>query len=292
MERNQNQRQTPGSSPGSSPRRDEVPPYYRPPEKKEVTTSGFNKILLGGLLLAFIGGGGLIASRFLTSGSGGEEISKASDHRRELVQSILALRDEDYHPDKLPALKKALKLKYPEARVEIQEKASSVDLTEKSIPTQEEHQHHHDVAPRDIEQGNLEVERNNALASESLIMQLSEDTIAREEKAEAEIRKLRDEQRRRVEMAQSQHNQSHPDHAGELGLYKGILTKCYIHGHDVHFVTEFGMIIQHVEKDDILYGRAMEARGIINSNDGRVVVVLYENGIQVFDSMGTLLRSK
>ncbi len=82
--------------------------------------------------------------------------------------------------------------------------------------------------------------------------------------------------------------------ASQLGLYKGILTRCYIGGHDVHWIDENGSIIDHVAVDQVLKPNDETARAVINSATGleqTVVVVVYEKGYEIFDHQGRRLEA-
>lgn len=82
--------------------------------------------------------------------------------------------------------------------------------------------------------------------------------------------------------------------ASQLGLYKGILTRCYIGGHDVHWINENGSIIDHVALDQVLNPNDETARAVINSATGleqTVVVVVYQKGYEIFDHQGRRLEA-
>ncbi len=77
----------------------------------------------------------------------------------------------------------------------------------------------------------------------------------------------------------------------EFGLFKGAITKCYISGHDMHWIDPSGWILKHVEKDEPVTGNVLVAREIINSSEKGVVVTVYENGYEIYDSQGTLISA-
>lgn len=84
-----------------------------------------------------------------------------------------------------------------------------------------------------------------------------------------------------------------PDVA-KLGLYKGILSHCYISGHDVHWLDDSGAILDHVEVDKILGEKDEAARALINrayESNQDIVVVVYEKGIEVFNHAGQRLEA-
>lgn len=79
--------------------------------------------------------------------------------------------------------------------------------------------------------------------------------------------------------------------AAQLGFFKGILTRCYIGGHDVHWVNETGMILEHVDVQLPLPGTASVARGLINESSNKVIVVVYEKGYEVYGTSGELIKT-
>lgn len=98
------------------------------------------------------------------------------------------------------------------------------------------------------------------------------------------IAALKNEQKKIVEQPQT-----NPDRA-RLGLYKGILSKCYIGGKDVHWINEDGAILEHVSTETSLNGNASVARQVIHDMGGGLVVVVYEKGYEVYGSDGKLLK--
>ena len=82
-----------------------------------------------------------------------------------------------------------------------------------------------------------------------------------------------------------------PLSASQLGFFKGILTRCYISGHDVHWINDSGMILEHVDFSTPLHQGANAAREIINSEKDRVVVVVYEKGYEVYKANGELVKT-
>ena len=107
---------------------------------------------------------------------------------------------------------------------------------------------------------------------------------ANQAKAAEAIANLKSEQQRIVEQPQT-----NPDKA-KLGLYKGILSKCYIGGNDVHWVNENGAILEHVNTETPLTGNASVARQMIHDMGGGLVVVVYEKGYEVYGSDGKLIK--
>lgn len=98
------------------------------------------------------------------------------------------------------------------------------------------------------------------------------------------IAALKNEQKKIVEQPQT-----NPDRA-RLGLYKGILSKCYIGGNDVHWINEDGAILDHVSTETSLNGNISVARKMIHDMGGGLVVVVYEKGYEVYGSDGKLIK--
>ncbi len=76
----------------------------------------------------------------------------------------------------------------------------------------------------------------------------------------------------------------------ELGLYKGILTRCYIDGHDVHWIDENGLIISHVLLGTTIDPKAEVARGMINQSTDNIIVIMHEKGYEVYGANGDLIK--
>jgi|GEM_PF-2846588 hypothetical protein len=76
----------------------------------------------------------------------------------------------------------------------------------------------------------------------------------------------------------------------ELGLYKGILTRCYIDGHDVHWIDENGLIISHVLLDSTIDPKAEVARSMINQSTENIIVIMHEKGYEVYGANGDLIK--
>lgn len=112
-----------------------------------------------------------------------------------------------------------------------------------------------------------------------------EQAHVNQKRAADAIEILKQEQKEIVESPEK-----NPDRA-KLGLYKGILSKCYIGGHDVHWVDETGSILQHVDVETPLTGTASIARNMIYEMGGGLVVVIYEKGYEVYGSDGKLIKS-
>lgn len=111
-----------------------------------------------------------------------------------------------------------------------------------------------------------------------------EEARANQSKAAEAIAALKSEQKQIVEQPQT-----NPDKA-KLGLYKGILSKCYIGGNDVHWINENGAILEHVSTETPLTGNASVARQMIHDMGGGMVVVVYEKGYEVYGSDGKLIK--
>lgn len=78
----------------------------------------------------------------------------------------------------------------------------------------------------------------------------------------------------------------------ELGLYKGILTRCHIDGHDVHWIDENGIILSHILIGSAIDPKAEAARNMINQSTDKIVVVMYEKGYEVYGSNGELIKKQ
>lgn len=76
----------------------------------------------------------------------------------------------------------------------------------------------------------------------------------------------------------------------KLGPYMGILSKCYLPEHDVHWVNENGAIHDHVGLKTSLSGNASVARKLIYEMGGGMVVVIYENGYEAYGMDGKQIR--
>jgi hypothetical protein len=85
---------------------------------------------------------------------------------------------------------------------------------------------------------------------------------------------------------------SRKDPNSNLGLFKGILTKCYISGHDVHWINENAEILDHVEVGIQIDPKGQVARDMINQSSDRIVVIMFEKGYEVYSSNGALLKSE
>lgn len=77
----------------------------------------------------------------------------------------------------------------------------------------------------------------------------------------------------------------------QLQTFKGALTKCYIKGHDMHWINDQGWILEHVELDAELSPNVLVARKIIAKKGAGFVVVVYEKGYEAYDSLGNLIET-
>jgi hypothetical protein len=87
-------------------------------------------------------------------------------------------------------------------------------------------------------------------------------------------------------------NPDKPMKAAGLGLYRGILTQCFLSDHDVHWINDEGVIQDHISLETRLNESDEKARGIINkavSREESVVVVVYETGFEVFNALNLRL---
>lgn len=274
---------------------------YTPPPKK--TQSGIGKIIATGLLMVVLGGGAFLASKQMTNDGGDTTVSQESYSRKALVQSILALQDEDY--DKKAAAVKTTSAQDHsghghdhEASAGDPEKAPQpVESTPVAEPESES------VVNEEAELKAQEEARKAQIGADLAAMkELSDEAKTRQARAEEQIKKLRDAHNAMV-LASANGNAPRVTHAvpfpedpkGEvdvsaLGLYKAILTKCYIGGHDVHWVNEDGQIIEHVEKGTPLFGSSAVARNMINQLQPGLIVIIYEKGYEVYSSDGVLIK--
>jgi hypothetical protein len=85
---------------------------------------------------------------------------------------------------------------------------------------------------------------------------------------------------------------SRKDPQSSMGLFKGILTKCYITGHDVHWINENAEILDHVEVGGQIDPKGQVARDMINQSSDRIVVIMFEKGYEVYSSNGALLKAE
>ena len=75
------------------------------------------------------------------------------------------------------------------------------------------------------------------------------------------------------------------------GLYIGLLTKCYMPNHDMHYVEDNGTITRHAQTDAVLHGNTLRARTELSKLGGGTVVLLYEKGYAIYGSDGKLISS-
>jgi hypothetical protein len=100
----------------------------------------------------------------------------------------------------------------------------------------------------------------------------------------------RTEAKKEIETHLAQDSRKDPN--SNLGLFKGILTKCYISGHDVHWINENADILDHVEIQGQIDPKGQVARDMINQSSDRIVVIMFEKGYEVYSSNGALLKSE
>lgn len=107
------------------------------------------------------------------------------------------------------------------------------------------------------------------------------------------VTNLSDEQgdeglKERVSQAIKAHKQNiNPD----LGSYKGLYAKCFMEGHDIHWIDENGTITNHVETNSPLTGNDNIARQLIYESGAGFVVVIYQNGYEAYGMDGNLVKS-
>lgn len=122
----------------------------------------------------------------------------------------------------------------------------------------------------------------NRIALVNSITNLSDDPSITDEAAR--------ESQKRVAEAIENLNQKNPTNA-KLGPLKGILSKCYLEGKDVHWVNENGAFLEHVRIDTPVSGHAAAARKLIYQMGGGMAVVIYENGYEAYDMDGKLIKT-
>ncbi len=77
----------------------------------------------------------------------------------------------------------------------------------------------------------------------------------------------------------------------DLGSYKGLYSKCFLEGHDIHWIDESGTITRHVETNSPLTGNDNVARQLIYESGAGFVVVIYQNGFEAYGMDGKLVKS-
>jgi hypothetical protein len=77
----------------------------------------------------------------------------------------------------------------------------------------------------------------------------------------------------------------------QVGLFDGVLTKCRIPGHDVHWISHQGHILKHELVHAPLMGNALAARDWINKLGPNTVVMVYKKGYEVYDGNGNLIET-
>ncbi len=282
------------------PQSNGVGPYSPPPKK---TQSGIGKIIATGLLMVVLGGGAYLASQQMTNDGGETTVSQESYSRKDLVQSILALQDEDYDK-KAAAVKTTQSQDHSGHEHNHETSAADPEKAPQPVDATADAQPESDSVVNEEEQLKAQEEAQKAQIGADLaaMKELSDEAKTRQARAEEQIKKLRDAHNAMV-LASANGNAPRVNHAvpfpedpkGEvdvsaLGLYKAILTKCYIGGHDVHWVNEDGQIIEHVEKGTPLFGSSAVARNMINQLQPGLIVIIYEKGYEVYSSEGVLIK--
>lgn len=290
-----NERSPESQSSPSSPKNQGA--YYSLEQK--TPDSGFKKWIAAGLLVMVLAGAGYVASKKMVTDPGQDEISKQLETKKELIQSVLALQDDDYDAkgEKLKDRNDSNEGKFiaddesaganpvasPDKKVETPEK----DLLAEPVAPVASPEASAAKAEEDL-RATEEAQRNQLAADSASMQTLTDEAVAREARAEEAIRKHKAEH---LKLLQSYQNQSDAPVQAQLGLYRGILSKCYIHGHDVHWIDDNGSIIDHVELDTPLPGSAAIARNMIKEMGGGVAVIVYEKGYEVYDSSGELIKA-
>lgn len=72
-----------------------------------------------------------------------------------------------------------------------------------------------------------------------------------------------------------------------------IVSKCYIGGHDIHYLSLDGRILSHVTVDTPLSGMLARAREVITLNPGLPTKILVsKDRLQIYNSKGELVREE
>lgn len=253
-----------------------------------------------GLLVMVLAGAGYFASKKMVTEPEQDSISKQLETKKELIQSVLALQDDDYDAkgEKLADRNKSdvgkFRAEDESQGANPQGEKENVDAPTKPLvaePVAPEASPETVAAKAEEDLRATEEAQRNQLAADSASMQtLTDEAVAREARAEEAIRKHKAEHLKLLQSYQNQNQNDVPVQA-QLGLYRGILSKCYIHGHDVHWIDDNGSIIDHVELDTPLPGSAAIARNMINEMGGGVAVIVYEKGYEVYSSDGELIKA-
>ena len=80
------------------------------------------------------------------------------------------------------------------------------------------------------------------------------------------------------------------EHLEENSGTEGILSKCHIHGHDVHFIDRSGMILSHVREGEGLPDNFERAREIImlNKDKSDLAIVVKKENLEIYNQFGEL----
>jgi hypothetical protein len=262
------------------------------------------------LLVVGLAAGGLYASKSMMAGT---EVAKVTSvNKAELVKSILALSDDDYHFEDLPS-KQDPYLNHDHNAPNHQPhevQAQGADRSQASVSHQAiQRKEIAKVDPAATDSIGLEAvgpdlaalqeeERLNAERTEANSLQLSSNveshhqalSQAAEEKRVRAREAIRIEREKHKQMALSQ--VANPTQVqAQVGLFDGVLTKCRIPGHDVHWINHQGMILQHELVNSPLTGNALAAREWINKLGPSTVVMVYKKGYEVYDGNGNLIET-
>lgn len=266
--------------------------YSREPKRPKNVFSAFAVV---GFIAMFLAGTGYFASKKMVTDPEQTEVSRQLEIKKELITSVLALQDDDYdsNAEKIP---NKVQVPTPENTNTSDKKITEVTL-DPQVAGPEAAPNAEAVAqtPEEDLRATEEAQRNQLAADSASMQTLTDEAVAREARAEEAIRKHKESH---LKLLQSYQNQTikvggvpqSPVQA-QLGLYRGILSKCYIHGHDVHWIDDSGSIIDHVELDTPLPGSAAIARNMIYEMGGGVAVIVYEKGYEVYSSSGELIKA-
>jgi hypothetical protein len=285
------------SSKGSSPLKTEF----------KSAKSDIKSYLALSLLVVGLAAGGLYASKSMLAET---EVAKVTSvNKAELVKSVLALSDDDYHFEDLPSAKVDSHQNHdhtqdPHYKGAERSQASvshdevikdavitDVGIIDNNLPA---------VTATEAVSPDLaalqEEERLNAERSEHGSLQVSSSIESHYQSLSqaAEEKRLRAREAIRIEREKQKQIALSPVEnvaQAQIGLFDGVLTKCRIPGHDVHWINHQGHILKHELVHSPLMGNALAARDWINKLGPSTVVMVYKKGYEVYDGNGNLVQT-
>lgn len=269
--------------------------------------SGFKKSLSIGLVALSLLAGGLILNHNYETENKKPKLEVVNQTKEKFIKALFEIKD-DQHEDirvKKNALQQAPHVHENEMQDSHHDFPAIVEMADTPHHMMDQ-QVDQQVSPASEEVNLNELsntapseddERLRALQSESLLASTSHE-VESVHKADLDKSKFRYQMRvesyKRSLEAQRQIASTNPTSIQPanplLGSYKKALTKCSIPGHDVHWINDLGWILSHVKIQDMLVGNEAIGRNIIKEK-GRVAVIVYESGYEVYDSKGVLLET-